>query len=180
MFGGDKRAQPKTTSDSWIAVPKRTEPAQLPEIIPESYRINYREAQLIFTDSPRMSAVLARRILADLLEQYANLKDFKLSTRIDRFIEDSSHPSSLRENLHYLREIADFGAHTIKDSEDRVIEASPVEAEWTLTVVDRLFEYFIIGPQRDKAMRTSMDEKLAKAQRKPIKPLGTRNDKIES
>lgn len=44
------------------------------------------------------------------------------------------------------------------------------EAEWTLDLVERLFEYFIVTPQRDKKMRVQMDERIKQAGRKPINP----------
>jgi hypothetical protein len=61
--------------------------------------------------SPRMSAVLSRRVLADLLERYTGLTDFNPKARIDAFIEDKSHPYRLRENLGHLVEMGNFGAH---------------------------------------------------------------------
>jgi hypothetical protein len=90
------------------------------ELVRDPFAKDFREACLILDDSPRMSSVLSRRILADLLEQYANLTDYKVATRIDKFIADITHPSRLRDNLHYLREIGDFSAHTMKDDQGRM------------------------------------------------------------
>jgi hypothetical protein len=50
---------------------------------------DYREATFIIEDSPRMSSVLSRRILADLLEKYAGLTQYDLAARIDAFIKDT-------------------------------------------------------------------------------------------
>jgi hypothetical protein len=78
---------------------------------------------------------------------------------------------TFKDNLHYLREIGDFAAHTQKDKKtNEIINASPEEAEWTLTVIDSLFEYFIVAPEKDRIRREGVDEKAAKAGRKPIKP----------
>ena len=118
-----------------------------------------------------MSAVLARRILADLLGRYAELQQFSLTTRIDNFIADTTRPRDLRENLHYLREIADFSAHTQTDDQLMPLDIDRDEAEWTLDIVERLFDYFIVAPDRDRKLRTGMDEKIEKAIRRPIKPL---------
>jgi len=154
----------------WFGVPQHLEPTPVDALIPADFADNFREAQRILAHSPRMSAVLARRILADLLERYANLNQFSLAARIDGFIEDSRHPSNLRDNLHYLREIGDFGAHTQRDSEDRVVDATPEEAQWTLEVIRGLFDYFIVGPEKDRIRRAEFDKKLAQAGRKAIKP----------
>ncbi len=160
--------------EAWFAVPQHGYERTLDYLVTGHFRDDFLEACRILDDSHRMSAVLSRRILADLLEQYAGLDDYNLATRIDKFISDPAHPSRIRQSLHYLREIGDFAAHTQKDKKDdigQVLEASREEAEWTLKVVEDLFDYFIIGPERDKAMRLSMDAKLEKAGRKPVKKL---------
>ena len=73
------------------------------------------------------------------------------------------------ENLHYLREMGDFAAHRQEDDEQKVIDVSPEEAQWTLKVVADLFDYFIVAPAKDEQLRKSFDKKLEAANRKPIK-----------
>jgi hypothetical protein len=157
-------------TDSWLAHPRASRQPIDPAITGE-FRRDYEEAAVILDPSPRMSAVLSRRILGDLLERYAGQNSFSLTTRIDNFIKDTKHPHYLRENLHHFREIADFGAHTQRNHQAEIINVDRDEAEWTLDLVDRLFEYFIIGPQRDQKMRAAMDAKVKDAGRKPIPPL---------
>jgi len=118
-----------------------------------------------------MSAVLSRGILADLLEEYAKLTDFKLSDRVDKFRANPKYSSSLRENIDHFREIGNFGAHTLKNDQDQIIPVSREEAEWMLDFLDRLFNDLIVGPARDRAMRETWDKNLADAGRKPIPPL---------
>jgi len=173
-------------NESWIGLPKRSTIQSVHQLVVDPFRKDYVEAWTILEDSPRMSAVLSRRLLADLLEKYAGLKQFSLAARIDDFIADTRHPLWIRENLHYLREMGDFGAHTQQDktaavppvpaaanasAEPVIINVEKQEAEWTLTIIADLFEYFIIAPQRDKAIRAGFDKKLADANRKPITPL---------
>ena len=133
MFGD--QYMPVEATETWIAVPRREKLTELDSRIPADMARDFAEAERILPDSHRMSAVLSRRILADLLKNYAGLKHYGLNERINKFIEDPQHPSALRENLHYLRELGDFSAHTMTDSEDRVIDVTPEEAEWTLRVV---------------------------------------------
>lgn len=118
-----------------------------------------------------MSAVLSRRILADLLEEFAGKTQYGLADRIDSFNEDTKQPYGLRKNLHYLREIADLSAHTKRDDQAEIVEVTQEEAEWTLDIIERLFDYFIITPARDASLRESFDQKLERANRKAIKPL---------
>lgn len=138
--------------------------------VPDPFKSDYQEAASILKFSPRMSAVLGRKVLADLLEQYGHVpRSIKLSKMIDDFIKQPGHPSHVTDNLHYLREIADFSAHTQKDELGNIVSVEPEEAEWTLETLDTLFDYFILGPEKDKARRANFDKKVAAAGRKPIK-----------
>jgi hypothetical protein len=148
--------------DEWFAVPQRVAPRSIDPLISDPYRRDYLEAALILDDSPRMSSILSRRILADLLEQFAGRSEYKLEDRIDNFIADTKHPSNIKDNLHHLRDIANFGAHTKTNKiTGEIIEVDRDEAEWTLEVVDGLFDYFIVGPAKDKERRAKWDEKRA-------------------
>jgi hypothetical protein len=121
---------------------------------------DYTEASAILDDSHRMSSVLSRRILQDILERYADRKEYKLEDRIDEFLEDKRFPSSVKQSLHHLRDIANFCAHTKKEkATGEIIEVTPAEAEWTLDVIDGLFDYFIITPARDQKRRENWDKK---------------------
>jgi hypothetical protein len=158
--------------ETWFAVPKRRALPALSELVTDPLRKDYFEACTLLDDSPRMSSVLSRHILADLLRIYAKLENYGLANRIDAFIADTRHPSRLRENLHYLREIADFSAHTQTDQDDKIIEVTLEEAQWTLKIVADLFDYFIVDPQKDAGLRTEFDKKIEAAGRKRIaKPL---------
>lgn len=44
-----------------------------------------------------------------------------------------------------------------------MIRIEAPEAEWTLVVIDRLFDYFIIQPKQDEQMRDALDEKIERA-----------------
>ncbi len=160
-------------SEQWLAVPRYANARPIDPVVPEDMRRDYNEASQILDLSPRMSAVLSRRILADLLDTYAQLTDYRLSARIDNFIQDTSHPSRIRENLHVLRSMADFSAHTKRDESDQsiVIDVSREEAKWTLDVVERLFDYFIVTPAQDAARRAEMNEKRKAAGQDPIPDL---------
>jgi hypothetical protein len=174
-------------TQTWFAVPKVKCPPNLDPLVTDPWRKDYIEAHTILDDSPRMSSVLSRRILADLLKQYAGLDQFNLEQRIDAFVSDTKHPRRIRENLHYLREMGNFGAHTQEQApaaagavaapqpavDPVIIDVEKSEAEWSLKVVADLFDYFIVAPEKDAQLRKAFDKKIADADRKPIKPLTT-------
>jgi Domain of unknown function (DUF4145) len=161
-------ARQPTDEREWLALPQRKLTPPISNLVPDTMARDYREAFLILDDSPRMSSVLSRRILGDLLEEYAKINRYTLAKQIDAFVNNTDHPIRHRENLHYLREIGDFSAHTKKDAQGEVIEVSREEAEWTLQVISGLFDYLIVAPETDKAIRSRIDEKLKAAGRKPI------------
>jgi hypothetical protein len=159
------------SSDSWFAYPKRTSDRAVDPSVPLKMASDYREASAILNDSPKASAAIARRILADILEEFGGYKQFQLSKRIEGFADDAKHPSTLRENAKYLVQLGDFAAHTQKDqTTEQIVDVEPGEAEWTLDVIDGMFDYFIVGPARDRARRAAVDEKLRATGRKPIRP----------
>jgi len=119
-----------------------------------------------------MSSVLSRRILGDLLEHYAQIKNNSVAKQIDIFSADTAHPRRLREGLHHFREVGDFAAHTQTDEQtNEIIDVDRDEAEWTLDRVDGLFDYFIVGPKQEAERLAAMDKKIADAGRKKIPPL---------
>ena len=155
--------------DQWFAVPRRPAPRHVDLLVPDALRRDYIEAAMALENSPRLSAVFARKILADLLETYGGVKrSQKLSLMIAEF-KKGAHPSRIIDNLDHLREIGDFVAHTQKDEFGNIVDVEPAEAEWTLIVLDTLLDYFIVGPEKDKQRRAKFDEKIKQAQRKPLK-----------
>ena len=168
---------PMIQTDSWIVRPRFGQSKRrVNSLVPEPFRTDYLEAAAILNTSPRMSAVLSRSILADLLKKYAAKGQFGLKARIDSFVEDGHHPSRLTENLQHFREIANFGAHTQEDQQESDAEQAliiPVEldeAEWTLDLVDRLFDYFIVAPHKDDEIKQRMDGKIERAGRPSLRP----------
>lgn len=83
---------PEMLTRTWFARP-RTTTRSVDPLVPEPYRTDYLEAAAILDLSPRMSAVMSRRILADLLAKYANHDECGLKDRIDKFAADKTHPS---------------------------------------------------------------------------------------
>lgn len=158
-------------TESWVVLPRHGAKARFVDpIVPARFRDDLNEAAAILDLSPRMSAVLARSILADLLEKYAGHNEYGLAARIVSFCKNTTHPKSLRDNLHRFREVADFGAHTKTSDQGEFIKVDREDAEWTLGLVDRLFDYLIVTPAGDEKMRSAIDQR-SKSLNRTIKPL---------
>jgi Domain of unknown function (DUF4145) len=157
-------------NQTWIVRPREGASRPIDPIVAPHYRRDFAEAVDILNRSPRMSAVMSRRILADLLAEYAGMKDWDLDGRVQKVMNDKSRPLEVRQNLEHFRRIGDFGAHTKKDDQDVVIEVDSEEAEWLLDLVERLFVYFIVTPTKDAQLRERFDKKIKAAGDKPIQP----------
>jgi hypothetical protein len=154
---------------SWIVYPIRA--TSIETVVPAQYLEDYQEAESLLDISPRMSAVMTRRLLSDVLAEHAGIKHSRLTQQVKEFVEDPHHPASIRESLHYLRELGDFGAHTQKSDEEEIIDVTRQQAQWALSVLRRLFEYLIVEPAEDRQMRDELDEAGREAGRTPIPPL---------
>lgn len=166
--------QPKGTAgsvDEFIALPRWPSEWPVSEDVEEPFRTDFLEAAAILERSANASAALARRIIADVLRAHG-YDQFRLDSQIKAFVEDPAAPTFLKNDLHYLREIGDFGAHTQHSKADgEIIPVSREEAEWSIEVVDRMFQHYFVAPAEAERRRQSMDEKLQKAGRTPIAPM---------
>jgi hypothetical protein len=174
IIEGQPTASIETSEKQWMVRPLGVVRI-IDSLVPNPFRNDYLEAASILEQSPRMSAVLARRVLADVLENYGGHAQRDLVDRIDSFTKDPSVPSGLRENLHHFREAGNFGAHTMTNAaraapgaQVEILDIGREEAEWTLDLLDRLFDHYIIGPERDKKIREAMNDRIKQAGRKEL------------
>ena len=66
-----------------------------------------------------------------------------------------------------IRNIGNFAAHPLKSEQSGLIlDVEPGEAEWTLEVLEELFDFYFVRPKRIQEKRDAMNAKLAEA-RKP-------------
>jgi hypothetical protein len=122
-----------------------------------------REAGLILADTPRASAVLSRRCLQQLLRNEAKAPPGTLFSEIEWALANADLPSRAKRSLHTLREIGNMAAHPNKGTDsDEYLEVEPGEADWTLDVLDDLFDHYFVGPALDTARRADLAAKLGK------------------
>lgn len=138
--------------------------------VPKVFADDYIEAALVLTDSPKASAALGRRCLQNILREKAEIKQSDLAKEIEEVISKKLLPTHLSEAIDAVRNIGNFAAHPIKStSTGEIVPVEPGEAEWILEVLEGLFDFFFIQPERFKKRRAVLDEKLASAGKPPIK-----------
>ena len=90
------------------------------------------------------------------------VKHGDLSKEIQQVLDNNTLPTSVAENVDAIRNIGNFAAHPNKStSTGEVLPVEPEEAEWTLDVLELLFDFYYVQPARAKAKRDALNKKLA-------------------
>jgi Domain of unknown function (DUF4145) len=135
-----------------------------PPEVPDFLRGDYAEACLVLPDSPKSAAALGRRCLQAFLHETLGIKGKTLWDEIDTLLKDGNLPSGLQESVDAIRNIGNFAAHPLKSEQSGLIlDVEPGEAEWTLEVLEELFDFYFVRPKRIREKRDAMNAKLAEA-----------------
>jgi hypothetical protein len=135
-----------------------------PHEVPKEYAVDYNEAALTLADSPKASAALSRRCLQHILQNELKIVKPNLFLEIDEAIKGHGLPSHVAEGLDAVRNIGNFAAHPKKSTASgEIIDVEPGEAEWSLDVLDGLFDHLFVGPARMRARMAALEAKLRAA-----------------
>lgn len=136
--------------------------------IPSNYIEDYEEALKVVSISPKASAALSRRLLQMILREEYKIKKRTLSEEIQTFINLDGVPSHLTDAVDAIRNIGNLAAHPEKDSDTgKIVGVEAGEAEWLIEVIEALFDFCFIQPQKLEQRRSELNEKL-KALGKPL------------
>lgn len=153
-----------------LGYPRSASRPSPPKEVPEDFASDYREAALVLRDSPKASAALSRRCLQHILREKAGVTRSDLAKEIDQVLAKGLLPSHLAEAVDAVRNLGNFAAHPMKSSSSgEILPVEAGEAEWTLDVLDGLFDFFFVQPELLKARRAALDAKLAAAGKPPMK-----------
>ncbi len=150
--------------------PKSPSRVPLSDSVPPHLSEDYREACLVLPDSPKASAALSRRCLQNVLRDYFQITKPTLSQEIDEVIATGGLPSYVADAVDAIRNIGNFSAHPLKDSNTgAIIEVEPGEAEWCLDVLESFFDFCFVQPALLQAKKDALNQKLADAGKPPMK-----------
>lgn len=153
----------------WFVYPRTSARAPVPPEVPSDLASDYSEAAQVLQLSPKASAALSRRCLQGTLRSQGYTQR-DLAPAIDAVLKGNTLPPALASNLDAIRNIGNFAAHPMKDTATgQILPVEPEEAEWNLDVLDELFDFYFVQPERAKAMRAALDAKLASAGKPPMK-----------
>jgi Domain of unknown function (DUF4145) len=157
-------------ADPKMVYPKAIARTPLPEAVKDPYRSDYIEACLVLSDSPKASAALSRRCLQNLLENIAQIKKPNLSLEIDELLASKQLPTYLADGVDAIRVVGNFAAHPIKSTNSgEVVDVEEGEAEWNLDVLEGLFDFYFVQPEKLASKRNALNQKLQDAGKPPLK-----------
>lgn len=142
----------------------------LPAIVRDPYRRDFTEACAVLSISPKASAALSRRILQMILREAGHFTQHDLADQIKALVDSPSTPSYISKAVDAIRNIGNFAAHPIKSKDSGVIaEVDPGEAEWSLDVLESLFDFYFVQPEKLRNKTEELNAKLATLGKPPIK-----------
>ena len=153
-----------------MAYPRGLAREPVPSDVPKDFAEDYLEACVVLNDSAKASAALSRRCLQRLLREKAGTTKRDLAEQIQEVLDAKVLPSYLADDLDAVRNIGAFATHPIKStSTGEIVDVEPNEAEWGLTILEGLFDFYFVQPATQQRRRDGLNAKLADAKKPPMK-----------
>lgn len=138
--------------------------------VPDNIKKEYSEAYSILQVSPRASAAMSRRLLQTILRDFFHITKKTLLEEIDEFLKISGIPSFLYKGIDAIRNVGNFAAHPIKNTQTgEIVDIEIGEAELLLDLLESLFDFAFIQPKRIENKILKLNEKLVSAGKPPMK-----------
>lgn len=150
--------------------PKSSKRPPVPPQVPSEFSDDYQEACLVIDDSPKASAALSRRCLQHILNKMAEVDMGNLFKEIDTVVTNNLLPSYIAGSLDAIRNIGNFAAHPIKSKNTgEIVNVEPGEAEWSLDIIEMLFDFYFVQPEIVNKKRDDLNKLLTDAGKPPMK-----------
>ncbi len=167
---GGEGYQPDPSTERLIYPTKTSPRPPAPQEVPSELAQDYTEACLVLAESPKEAAALARRCLQRLIREHLGIKKRDLDKEIDAVVAEGKLPSAVLTSLDAIRQVGNFAAHPVKsESSGEIVDVEPGEAEWTLDVLEGLFDVLFVVPAQLMAKQAALDAKLSAAGKPPLK-----------
>jgi len=138
--------------------------------VTEKYSKLFNKAVEVLPISAEASAAISRRCLQDLLREEAKVKQGDLVSEIQEVIDSHTLPSDVEDDIDAIRNIGNFASHPIKSTNTgEIIDVEEGEAEWTLDVLEELFDHYLVKPALRKKKRDALNKKLKDAGKPAMK-----------
>ena len=128
----------------------------IPASVPKDLERDCMEAHKVLKDSPRSSALLARRILQKVLTDNGHKKP-TLKAQLESLANSKELSSIDIDKLHAVRHLGNISAHYIEKSQT-LLDVEPGEAELCLQIVDELFAHYYVLPAEASRINSEVSE----------------------
>ena len=128
----------------------------IPDSVPGDLARDCREAHSILHDSPRSSALLARRILEKILKDNGH-KQSKLYAQLESLAKSNELSSIDMDKLHAVRNLGNISAH-YKEKSQTLLDVETGEAELCLQIVDELFTHYYVNPAEASRINSKINK----------------------
>jgi hypothetical protein len=123
-----------------------------------------------FPIAPRQRLLSEGVVCRNLLRDFVKVKPGNLADEIQQVIDSGKLPSDLSESIDAIRNVGNFAAHPLKSQNSgAILDVEPNEAEWTLDVLEELFDFYFVRPAQLKKKKAALDQKLKDAGKPPMK-----------
>lgn len=156
--------QVPSVHDERLVRPKSSTRSPLPPEVSQEFAEDYLEACLVLQDSPKASAALSRRCLQHILREKGGFKARTLDAEISLALKSGTFPTHIADCVDCVRNVGNFAAHPIKSQQSgEILQVEPGEAEWNLDVIEMLFDFYFVQPDRTRLKREALNQKLQEA-----------------
>jgi len=156
--------------NEYLVRPRGISRSPLPVEVPSNFAIDYKEACLVLSDSPKASAALSRRCLQNLLEGEFEVKKEDLYKEIQEVLDLNKLPSYISNNLDAVRNIGNFATHPKKSKNSgEIVDVEPGEAEWNLDILESLFDFCFVQKEKIRIKKETLNQKLKDIGKPPMK-----------
>ncbi len=141
--------------------------ARLSDDVPPAFAVEYHTAAQVMPYSPEASAAISRRLLHRFLEDPVGAGGGTLMEQIEAATTSSGLPTYLKDALGTLAEAAKLREDEAKSSHPEALAPTePGEPEWSLDVLEQLFDLYFVQPARLERKRARLEEQVG-----PLVPL---------
>jgi hypothetical protein len=141
--------------------PRGSSRPPVPIEVPKEIAKDYFEACLVLPDSTKASAALSRRALQAIIREVPDIKKGDLANEIQQLLNKNQLPNYLADSIDAIRNIGNFAAHPLKStSTGEIVDVEHGEAEWNLDVIEMLFDFYYVQPEKTRQKREVLNQKL--------------------
>ncbi len=134
------------------------------EYVPPAINSAYEEAGNVLGYSPSASAALARRCLQMTIREHFKIEKNSLYDEIQELVNEKNLPEHIVKGLDKVRGIGNLALHPEHDAQTGlIVEINKDEAEWTLDILETLFNYCFEEPKKSEQRTQRLEEKLDQA-----------------